>query len=147
MNKVDRLSKAIAYLKGKQIIAFQKDIVALMGMNKSTVSLALKGDKRYLTDRFLQKFCNTFPQININWLLKGEGSVANDIEKSEEVNWNTTKELSDKELLFVIDALYRCQSQLMRYEMYTAFINQIKENERSAVLKEILAKRLKKKEP
>jgi len=75
MTKLDRLKKAISYLKGNDTIFNQKDIVEKMSVNKSSVSSALKGNEKYLTDSFLMKFCNTFNLINYNWLITGKGSM------------------------------------------------------------------------
>lgn len=77
MNKLERIQKAVAYLKGSQIITKQQDIVDKMEVNKSSVSLALKGNEKYLTDSFISKFAETF-NINPDWLLKGEGFLLMD---------------------------------------------------------------------
>lgn len=78
MNKLDRIHKAIAYLKGKQIISKQQDIVEKMKVNKSSVSLALKGDERYLTDSFLIKFSEAFT-IDQDYLINGVGELEEDM--------------------------------------------------------------------
>ncbi len=70
-----RINEAIAFLKGKRIISLQKDIVEKLKMNKSTVSQALKGNERYLTESFAIKFCHAFDMINPNWLLNGKGEM------------------------------------------------------------------------
>ena len=77
MTKLNRLKKAISYLKGREIIFNQKDIVEKMGVNKSSVSSALRGNEKYLTNSFLIKFCNTFNCINYNWLITGKGNMLN----------------------------------------------------------------------
>ncbi len=84
MTKLERINKAIAFLKGNEIISIQQDIVDIMNVNKSSVSSALKGDDRYLTNGFLKKFCKSFPQISQAWLLNEEGEML----ISKEVNNN-----------------------------------------------------------
>ncbi len=58
--KVEFLQNKVAYLKGIRKIKTQKDIAISMDMNVNTISQALKGNDKYLTDSFLQKFCKTF---------------------------------------------------------------------------------------
>lgn len=69
-----RFKKAISHLKGEQIINTNQDVVNKMEINKSSMSLALKGDERYLTEKFITKFANIYG-FNKNWLWKGEGSM------------------------------------------------------------------------
>lgn len=79
-DKVNRLNEAVAKLKGDMIISTQKDISIKMDMNVNTISQALKGNEKYLTDSFLKKFCLSFKTINEDWLLKG---IDNNIESRE----------------------------------------------------------------
>ena len=69
-----RFKKAISHLKGEQIINTNQDVVNKMEINKSSMSLALKGDERYLTEKFITKFANIYG-FNKDWLWKGEGSM------------------------------------------------------------------------
>ncbi|MEM1337309.1 MAG: helix-turn-helix domain-containing protein [Bacteroidota bacterium] len=75
-SKLARILEAVAYLKGKRIIRTQKDVAEAMGYNKSTISMALKGDDRYFTDSFIEKFSNTF-NVDKNWIETGTGSLDN----------------------------------------------------------------------
>jgi predicted transcriptional regulator len=70
-----RINRAVAFLKEQQVIETQNDIAERMAMNPRTVSQALHGDEKYLTDSFITKFCAEFTQINKNWLLAGEGDM------------------------------------------------------------------------
>jgi len=107
MTKLDRLKKAISYLKGNETIFNQKDIVEKMHVNKSSVSSALKGNEKYLTNSFLIKFCNTFGSINYNWLITGKGKMLNSIAPSKNKLPMLSKDgvsFSIKEIaLFVVD--------------------------------------------
>jgi hypothetical protein len=69
--KKDRLKEAINYLKFKGIINNNKDISNLNIISSSSLSRAIGGDEKYLTDSFLMKFCNQFQMFNVNWI-KGE---------------------------------------------------------------------------
>ena len=71
----ERINEAIAYLKGNRIVKLQKDIASKLKMNKSTVSQAIKGNERYLTESFVIKFCHAFDMISPDWILKGEGKM------------------------------------------------------------------------
>lgn len=74
--KLDRLNIIIRYLKGEGIIKNQQDIVDILKSNKSSVSLALKGNEKYLTDSFLIKFNKAFNNVfNTDWLLTGLGDM------------------------------------------------------------------------
>ena len=44
------IQAAVRYLKGQGIITKQQDIVDKTGYTKSTVSLALNGNEKYLTE-------------------------------------------------------------------------------------------------
>lgn len=75
MTKLERLNTAIAHLKGCQKIKNQQDIVNAMGFNKTSISQALKGNEKYLTDSFLSKFVGVYTDINRDWLLKEKGEM------------------------------------------------------------------------
>ena len=73
-SKLSRIKTAIAYLKGKEIIVNQNDIVKAIGYSKSTVSMALNGKEKYFTDSFIDKFASTF-NINKVWIHSGTGEM------------------------------------------------------------------------
>jgi transcriptional regulator with XRE-family HTH domain len=71
----NRLKKAVNYLKLEDIIKNQEDLAEKLGYDKASVSQALNGSKKYLTDSFIAKFCKKFNVINYDWLLTGEGDM------------------------------------------------------------------------
>lgn len=73
-SRLDRVKKAIAYLKGLQKISKNQDIVDDMKMNKSSLSQALNGNPKYLTDAFLERFAKQY-SFSLNWLKSGEGEL------------------------------------------------------------------------
>ncbi|MDR1673470.1 MAG: helix-turn-helix domain-containing protein [Bacteroidales bacterium] len=77
MEKLDRLKKAVAYLKGQQIIKTQREVADAMGFHKSTISLILNRGGKYLTESFLIKFCDAFREISRDWLIHEKGEMAN----------------------------------------------------------------------
>ena len=76
-NKEKILKEAIAMLKGKMIISTQKEISEKMGVNANSISQALKGNERYLTDSFMQKFALTFKELDFEWVTGAKESFSN----------------------------------------------------------------------
>ena len=74
IDKKNRLEKAVAYLKGAQIIKNQKDISDTGIVSEESLTRALKGNEKYLTDNFLKKIAAKYG-FNIDWLLTGNGSM------------------------------------------------------------------------
>lgn len=76
MDRVDRFKKAFDYLKSRGMIHTQKDLAERVEATTPHVSLAMKGDSRYLTDNFVRRFNDAFGSIfNLQWLLLGEGEM------------------------------------------------------------------------
>lgn len=66
MNKIEKIEDAIKHLILIDILQpknFQTVIAEKMDANKTTVSQALKGNSSYLTDKFIERFCDAFPQV------------------------------------------------------------------------------------
>jgi hypothetical protein len=76
-NKLERLNCMIGYLifTGKlSVLSMQKEIIAKTEKNKTSVSMALNGDERYLTDKFIERVNTAFGSpFSIDWLLTGKG--------------------------------------------------------------------------
>ena len=74
--------QAVRYLVWKgyvSIQATQKDIAEKMGTTTSNVSAALKGSERFLTEGFVNRFCNSFKGIfNEKWIINGDGTMTNE---------------------------------------------------------------------
>lgn len=75
MDKVERFNKAYEFLRYEGIIKTQTDVAKAMNSARSNISLALKGDESYLTDKFLTRFASAFKQISLTWLLYEEGPM------------------------------------------------------------------------
>ena len=76
MNKVERFNKAYEFLRFEGIIKTQNDVAKAMKAGRTNISLALKGDESYLTDKFLTRFASAFKQISLTWLLYEEGQMS-----------------------------------------------------------------------
>ena len=76
MERLERFKEAYEYLRFRGMIHTQKDLAEKMRSTPPHVSLAMKGESRYLTDNFLRRFNETFDSIfNLQWLLLGEGDM------------------------------------------------------------------------
>ena len=74
--KLQRLERAIQYLKGKGLVRRQKDIAAQMCTTESSVSNALADRSGSLNDNFLLRFNRAFGDVFSNaWLLDGTGEM------------------------------------------------------------------------
>ena len=87
--RMERLKKAVAYLISIERVSqksIQKDIAEQMGYNnKVTISNALNGNIRYLTESFINRFSDTFENIfNLTWLLEGEGEMLTKLHQEQE---------------------------------------------------------------
>ena len=100
IDKKNRLDRAVAYLKGKQIIKTQKDISKKMGISEETISRALKGLEKYLTDSFLEKFAYEFG-LNPEWLKNNNGSMLTQQEQKEVPDEEDDEEEEDELALFL----------------------------------------------
>ena len=84
MDRKERLQKAINYLRLNGIVSSQVDTANKMGASEATVSNALKGNDKYLTDKFLKRFNGAFGGLfNLDWLLDEEGEMLNRSTRSE----------------------------------------------------------------
>ena len=117
IEKKNRLNDALAFLKGKKVIKTQKDVAGLMFMNVNTVSQALKGNSKYLTDSFLKKFAFTFKSINEAWLLNGSGTIDNKGDAALAYNNLALSELTKEHISIVRDALLMHEDQLLEDEV------------------------------
>jgi plasmid maintenance system antidote protein VapI len=80
----ERLKKAIDYLKFNNNIKNQDDLAEKMEYNRSSVSQAINGDERYLTDTFILNFCRKFKNINEEWIRTGSGEMLQETVNQEQ---------------------------------------------------------------
>lgn len=85
MERADRFNKAYEYLKNRGMVHTQKELAAKMQATAPHVSLAMKGESKYLTDNFLRRFNEAFGELfNYQWLILGEGNMLKDGNEEEE---------------------------------------------------------------
>lgn len=83
MDKKERLNEAYNYIRFKGVAHTLTDVADMMGSTLPNVSAAMNGKEKNLTDSFLRRFSKAFPDINIDWLLTGEGEMIIHGEKPE----------------------------------------------------------------
>jgi transcriptional regulator with XRE-family HTH domain len=102
----DRLKKAFNYLKLEGLISTQEELGEKIGYDKATVSQALNGSKKHLTNSFISKFCKNFMQINEDWITEGKGEMLksvinqNNIEGDNIQGSDFTVKKSETEIFF-----------------------------------------------
>lgn len=71
-----RIKKAYEYLKREHVIRNQQHFTECIGSDKSTVSQVLNG-KINAPNNMFASVAAAFPQLNMNWVLTGEGEMLN----------------------------------------------------------------------
>ncbi|MDR1373175.1 MAG: hypothetical protein LBJ17_08715 [Dysgonamonadaceae bacterium] len=73
--RVECLIGYLIYCGHLSFRALQKEITVKLCANKSSISKALNGDEKYLTDNFIERLNSEFgEQFNLEWLLTGSGN-------------------------------------------------------------------------
>ena len=104
MDKAERFNKAFAHLLGIGRIRTQKDVAEVMQSTAPNISSALKGDTRFLTDKFLRRFNEAFDDVfNLQWLLAGDGEMLAAAETQSEIV--KPSQSSDPAILRLIEEL------------------------------------------
>ena len=83
MEKYERFQKAYEYLKSHGAFHSKTELAELLGRTRAHVSGAYHGKEPFFNDSFLRSFCQKFPEINIDFLLHGEGEMVNTPKASE----------------------------------------------------------------
>jgi len=84
MERQEILNEVCNYVKYATGIKTDKDIAGRLKISQTSLSCALNGSKRYLSDRFMLKFKLICPELNIAYLLYGEGDIVDNFKKSTE---------------------------------------------------------------
>lgn len=81
-SRENRLRKVFDYLVFSGIVKTQGEFADTIDVNKTNLSSAINGNEKYLSDSLFQKIHTTYPYINIQWLLTGDGNMLNDSEQN-----------------------------------------------------------------
>lgn len=121
MDKTERFKKAYEFLRYEGVIKTQGDVAKAMKAGRTNISLALKGDESYLTDKFLTRFATAFKQISLNWLLYEEGQM-NNVSTPEFKPENTPQILEGEADKDVIEEQRRMTKRIMELMRETSHI-------------------------
>lgn len=110
METVERFRKAYDYLYESGAIHTKKDLAEKMKVSRGSVQYAYAGNESYLNESFLKKFAKTFEEINLDWLLTGDGEMlkkAQEAPKPNEISNSSNDNISklleqNKELIDVL---------------------------------------------
>lgn len=75
MYNAEYLKKVFLTLKMKGIVSTQQEFAESFGSNKASMSLAMKGDPKYLTNSFVKRMLAKYPQLNAEYLKTGKGGM------------------------------------------------------------------------
>ena len=73
--KQERLRKVFDYLVFSGHFSTRGDFANIIGINKTNLSSAMNGNEKYLSDSLFAKISNSYPDIDLEWLLTGEGEM------------------------------------------------------------------------
>lgn len=75
-NCTDRLRQSIDFLRLNNVVKTHEDIASALGYSRTNVTKAINGDSRYLTNKFLIRFADTYGDyISAAWLIDGIGEM------------------------------------------------------------------------
>ena len=100
--KIKRIATAIDYLKSIGRVHKQQDIAEQMGATESSLSRALKGDVKYLTDKFIQRFNKAYGNIfNESWLMGAQCDMLADETEETQPTANKQVQVNEDSLDFI----------------------------------------------
>ena len=71
----ERLRKVFDYLVFSGVFTTRADFAEAIGVNKTNLSSAMNGNEKYLSDSLFSKIHSTYNNINLQWLLSGDGEM------------------------------------------------------------------------
>lgn len=83
-NKQKRLQEVYEHLRRWYDIHTQTDLANSLRYSRNSITLALNGNEKYLTDKLFQNICEVFPGVfNLDYLLTGNGKLLLDRQEPE----------------------------------------------------------------
>ena len=73
--KQERLKQVFDYLVFKRKFKRQYEFAEKINFDKTNLSSAFNGNEKYLSESLFTRIVDTFPEINFDWLLYGEGEM------------------------------------------------------------------------
>ena len=77
LSKKDRINMVFSSLKENGEISSQADLAKAIGASEATISKALKGDEKALTDNLLKRISRRFVQYSLDWMANNVGAMLN----------------------------------------------------------------------
>lgn len=77
LSKKDRINMVFASLKENGEIHNQADLAKAIGASEATISKALKGEEKSLTDNLFKRISKRFVKYSLDWMVNGIGSMLN----------------------------------------------------------------------
>lgn len=92
-NRLKRLHIVLEHLRKNHGISSQTALAKAIGAQKGQVCKALKGERKSLTNGFLEKICKKYPELSMSWLIDNKGDMLLDvpdatIDNTEEEDYN-----------------------------------------------------------
>ena len=75
MDRQNRLIEVYDYLRSRGLVHTKTDFASFLGFGRSSMAAALGGKESYLNDTFFHRICEVCPELSIDYLLTGEGSL------------------------------------------------------------------------
>ena len=75
LSKKDRINMVFASLKENGEIHNQADLAKAIGASEATISKALKGEEKSLTDNLFKRISKRFVKYSLDWMVNGIGSM------------------------------------------------------------------------
>lgn len=101
-NVKERLTELKDFLIFSKVIKNQQELADILGVNKGNLSALLNG-KRPISEYFVIKLGSKFPQINIDYILNGEGTLFSKDEPQPKSNLAEIEDLDEPPLPKIVD--------------------------------------------
>lgn len=83
VNVSQRFIEAVNYLIDSRRLRNQAELTAQLDLSKGYVSQIVTG-KREPSEQIVRKFANRYPEINVAWLLTGEGEMVSGFQNNSQ---------------------------------------------------------------
>lgn len=78
MDRQNRLIEVYNYLRSRGLVHTKTDFASFLGFGRTSMAAALGGKESYLTDTFFRRICGVCPELSLDYLLTGNGSLLQD---------------------------------------------------------------------
>ena len=75
LSKKERINMVYSSLRENGEIHNQAELAKAIGASEATISKALKGEERALTDNLFKRISKRFVRYSLDWMVKGEGAM------------------------------------------------------------------------